>query len=311
MDKDDILSDVFSTLRIDGELYFRAVLAGDFSVELPAEHRRIRFHLVRRGRCWIGLSGAEPAPLSEGDLAIVPNGAAQILSADPGTTARPLPEILATGALSDGVLTYGAGDRGATLVCGYCRFDEAIDHPLLTNLPSLLVLRPSDLGAEPWTTAALNLLTLEADLDAQGTTGILGRLLEIIFIQAVRRSVAANGRPAGGFVAALADTHLSRALAAVHRAPEKDWTIASLAAEAGMSRAQFAARFASMVGIAPIGYLTAWRLMKARTLLVTSDLAMIEIAERCGYASVPSFSRRFTKAFGVGPGTFRRTAKTV
>ena len=76
-----------------------------------------------------------------------------------------------------------------------------------------------------------------------------------------------------------------------------------------MSRARFAARFAEVVGLPPIGYLTAWRLMKARALLAESGLDMAEIASRCGYASVPSFSRRFKTAFGVGPGSYRREAR--
>ncbi|MEM7444383.1 MAG: AraC family transcriptional regulator [Pseudomonadota bacterium] len=309
MSNADILTEVFSTLRLDGDLYFPAILSGDVAVELPAEQRRIRFHLVRQGRCWIGLPGGEPAALSEGDMAIIPNGAAQIIAAAPGATPRPLPEILTNGALADGTLRYGEGDRRTSLLCGFCSFDEGIDHPLLATLPKLMVLRPGELGAEPWTIASLRLLALEADLAVQGTKGILGRLLEVIFIQAVRRLSASDERPAG-FIAALADTQLSRALEAMHQEPERAWTIGDLANQAGMSRARFAARFISVVGLPPIGYLTVWRLIKARGLLATSDLAMIDIAERCGYASVPSFSRRFARHFGVGPGAYRRFARS-
>lgn len=306
-DKNDVLSDVFATLRIRSELYFTAELGGA-AVEVPAERRRIRFHLVRFGRAWISLAGRAPEELGEGDIAIVPNGAAQIVSSRPGASAAKLAEIVARGGLSNGVLSHGGGEHRARLLCGFCRFDEALDHPVLTGLPELVVVRPGELGAEPWTAAALRLLMLEAELAGQGSTGILARLLEIVLIQAVRRLGAEAGAGGRGFITALGDARLSRAMNAMHGAPERNWTIHELARLAGMSRANFAERFTAMVGIAPIGYLTAWRLMRARALLAETGLDMAEVAARCGYASVPSFSRRFKRAFGTGPGAYRRTS---
>lgn len=308
MINNDVLSDVFSSLRLSSGVYFQARLSGNFSVELPQELRRVRFHLVRHGQCWIGLHDKEPIALMQGDLAIVPNGMGQILCAAPGTPPRSLPEILSTGALSGGVLIHGTGDSRTDLLCGFCQVDKGIDHPLLANLPALMVLRPDDLGVEPWTIATLRLLAMEADLNAQGTNGILGRLLEIVFVQAVRRLATAHDLPANGFIAALSDPNLSKALLALHAEPENAWTVSDLASAAGMSRARFADRFTTLVGQPPIGYLTAWRLIRSRYLLTNSDMDMAEIADRCGYASVPSFSRRFKAQFGIGPGAYRRSS---
>ena len=311
MDNKDILSDVFSTLRIRGDLYFLADLRGDFSIEVPPEQRRIRFHLVRQGRCWLRLMDGTVRELNEGDIAIVPNGIAQILSGAPDLAPVSLGEVVSSGALEAGLLTYGSGERRARLLCGFCQFDETIDHPILTGLPALLVIRSEDLGTEPWTIATLRLLAMEAELNSQGSTGILTRLLEIVFIQAVRRIEAGWGDSPQGFIAALSDVKLSRALQVIHQKPHLDWTTVSLAAEAGMSRARFADRFASLVGMPPISYLTQWRLTLARDLLANSLMDMTEVAGRCGYASVPSFSRRFKEVFGVGPGAYRRSAKAV
>jgi transcriptional regulator GlxA family with amidase domain len=116
--------------------------------------------------------------------------------------------------------------------------------------------------------------------------------------------------PPAGYLAALADPQLSQALAAIHQQPGIAWTIGALARRAGMSRARFALRFGAVVGVAPIAYLTTWRLMKARALLANSTLDMAEIAARCGYASVPSFTRRFKQAVGIGPGAWRRSARS-
>jgi len=311
MNKFDVLSEIFSSLRLRSGMYFSAVLAGEFAVEVPAEKRQVRFHLVRKGTCWVSVRpDGEPVKLSEGDLALVPNGVAQVLSDMPGRTPIPLGDVVGGGALDDaGVLNYGAGDGQLRLVCGFCEFDDDVAHPAIAGLPEIIVLKAQDLGREPWITTALRLLELESDLNQQGMNGILSRLLEIVFVQTVRRLTAQHPDDRPGYMAALADVQISKALLAIHREPEVPWTVSKLARLAGMSRARFADRFSSMVGTTPIGYLTEWRLMKARGLLRDTDLTVEDIALRCGYASVPSFSRRFKAAFSVGPGAFRRQAK--
>jgi len=309
MAENDLLTDLFATLRLHSGIYFRAELSGAWAIEVPAERRRIRFHLVRYGRCWARVEAeAAPTPLREGDLAIIPNGAAQVLSDQPDREPARLGDLIAAGAIDpSGVLSHGQGDGQVRLLCGFCAFDEDIDHPVLASLPALIVLSPRDLGAEPWLAETLRLMSLETDLSDQGMDGILGRLLEVAFIQVVRRhGVRTDG---AGYMSALADRQLSKALMAIHAAPEKPWTIAELAKYAGLSRAIFAERFTAAVGLPPIGYLTHWRLMKARRLLRETGLAIDEIARRCGYQSLPSFTRRFKAVFGIGPGAFRRTAQ--
>lgn len=304
MDKKDVISEVFSALRLRSALYFSAVLGRGAAVQVPQERRRIRFYLLLQGQCWLRMDGIEPVLLSEGDIALIPNGASQILSIEPDGRALPLEKVVEGGALSEGVLKVGMGAARASLLCGFCQFDESADHPALAGLPPLVHLRVTDLGAEPWVAASLKLLALEAGLNAQGTTAILGRLIEIVVIQSARRLLSsADGN---GFIAALADPSLSRALHAIHRLPERPWRVSDLAQQAGMSRARFADRFTETVGIPPMEYLTRWRLIKARTLLTDSNLSLEDIAEQCGYASLPSFTRRFKHRFGVGPGAFRR-----
>lgn len=306
--KTDVISEVFAALRIRSGLYFRAELGTGIAVQVPQERRLIRFHLVLRGQCRIVVAGLPPVALAEGDIALIPDGAAQTVAAGPTTgpvsVAVALGDAIAAGALKDGVLRGGEGPPQAVLLCGFCRFDEGIGHPALAGLPPLIALRIADLGAEPWLAATLKLLALEAGLDGPGGSAILGRLIEVAVIQASRRLAATAA--GNGFVAALADPALARALQAMHAAPETPWRVGDLAARAGMSRARFADRFAALVGLPPIEYLTRWRLLKARALLADSGLGLDDIAERCGYASLPSFSRQFKARFGLGPGAFRR-----
>lgn len=304
----DVLSDLFATLRLRGGIYFRAELSGSWAIEVPRERRQIRFHLVRHGSCWVSVEGSgDTLHLNEGDLAIIPNGAAQVLSDLPDRKPVKLGDIIESGAIDkSGLLSYGRGAGQVRLLCGFCGFDEALEHPVVASLPALIVLSPRELGAEPWVTETLRLMTLETDLSGQGMDGILSRLLEVVFLQFVRRASSAPTGETPGYMAALADPQLSKALLAIHGAPEQPWTIAALAKAAGLSRAVFAEKFTAGVGQAPIGYLTNWRLMKARQLLQQSSLGIDEIALRCGYRSLPSFTRRFKAAFGLGPGAFRR-----
>lgn len=305
MSHQDVLSEVFSTLRLNGALYFRARLRGDFAVEVPRERRSIRFHLVRRGRCLVLVPGQPPVTLEAGDMVVIPDGAPQTLASGPDLRPVPLSDLLAACPLENGRLEYGTEGAEVGLVCGYCVFDESVDHPVLTSLPKSIVIRPREFPAEPWTGAALDLIAREAELEGPGMTGILARMLEIVFMQAMRRMSGGDERPEG-FMAALRDASLSRALGAIHDRPQHAWTVESLAGAAGMSRARFAERFTEQVGIPPIAYLTRWRLAKARDLLARTNLGLDEVASRCGYASGASFSRRFKLEYGQGPGAYRK-----
>ncbi len=307
MNKNDILTSIFSALRLETRLYFEAAFPKTFSVALPKERQHIRFHLVLDGEAWIRVGDEEPQRLVEGDLAAVPHGSLQIVSDMPTRPPVDLTEVLARHPPEDGVLSAG-GNPATRLLCGFCAFDEAVTHPLFAGLPALLVVRPAELRNEAAAAAALRLLTMEATNRRQGMPGIVTRLLEVILIQTIRRLSLEDERR-GGFVAALADRRLSRALHAMHDAPERDWTVDLLAKVAGMSRSRFAAEFAEDVGLPPIEYLTAWRLAKARALLARSGLDTADIAERCGYRSLPSFSQRFKAAFGVSPARFRRESR--
>lgn len=309
----DILSDIFSVLSLRSGLYFRALIDGPFAVALPQDRRRIRFHMVCYGRIWVTLPGVDdPQELAEGDLIIVPHGAPQTLSDMPGREVVPLDRLLAISPVGkDGILRYGDGIGRVRLLCGFCHFDEAAHHPILDKLPNYLILRSADLGGEPWARSLLQVMQLEAELAGEGMTGILSRLLEVVLMQAVRRLNSGEEDGEGGYPTALKDRQLMSALTAIHRRPDHPWTVGKLAKEAGMSRAVFADRFMAMVGEAPIAYLTNWRLLQARRLLRRSQLPIDEIALRCGYASMPSFSRRFKAVYGIGPGAFRRNPEAA
>ncbi len=305
----DVLSELFQTLRLRSDLYFTAQFGEQYSVAIPPQGRCIRFHLVRRGECYVSNEdGSEPVRLRPGDLAIVPNGVGHVLTDNVQITPVPLPQIMSsqTKALQSGILAVGAGEPKTIVLCGFCTFDEDIRHPLFDNIADRMVLCAGKTQSSPSMGTAIRLLGEEAELAAAGTRGILSRSLEIIFMQALRRIMENSATSQPQFLHALADAHLSKALQSIHQQPAFAWTSALLARRAGMSRTRFSIRFTAMVGQAPMAYVTHWRLIRARVMLADTNLSTDEIAHRCGYRSLSSFTRRFKAVFGSGPGAYRR-----
>ena len=306
----DLLTDVLSNLWLRGEMYFRTEFAGTWAVEIPADRHSIRFHLVVQGDCWVTVDGAgEPLHLKEGDFVLVPHGASQTLASSPDSSAVPLDELLRSGALGDDqVVRYGRIEsaRQTRLVCGFCRFDEGVNHPLFFGLPAILVMGRNFTGTSPWLAEAVRVIAMEAELDAIGGSAVISRLMEVLFIQGIRHQFSSGANPGIPYLAAITDNRLQVAIEAMHRNPEKEWTLTNLAQLSGMSRGRFSKRFKETIGQSPMTYLTNWRLQKARRMLKQTNLSIAEIGYNSGYRSLPSFTRRFGKQFGISPGAFRK-----
>jgi AraC-like DNA-binding protein len=111
---------------------------------------------------------------------------------------------------------------------------------------------------------------------------------------------------ADSFLVAVQDHNLGRASNCMHEDFARDWTLGELAQVCRMSRSVFAERFKQMVGVPPMVYLAQWRMLKARDLLIGTELPMAEISERVGYASEFAFAKAFKKVLGRPPGALRR-----
>jgi len=121
------------------------------------------------------------------------------------------------------------------------------------------------------------------------------------------RAYAESLPPEGkGWLAAVRDAHVGRALALLHAQPKKDWTVEDLAREAALSRSALAERFADLVGEPPMQYLTRWRLTLAAAALRSSGRAIAQVAEEYGYESESAFNRAFKREFEVPPAAWRR-----
>jgi AraC-like DNA-binding protein len=157
----------------------------------------------------------------------------------------------------------------------------------------------------------LELLAIETEAPGLGSEAVVGRLFELLFVHAIRAYSAQPGGPTQGWLAANADPHLARALAAMHGELAHDWTVESLARAAGMSRSAFAARFKAVVGQTPLEYLTQWRMYCATRLLQHPGLALADVSRRVGYESMAAFNRVFRRETAMTPGAFRRSVDAV
>ncbi|MGP1395677.1 MAG: AraC family transcriptional regulator [Inquilinaceae bacterium] len=313
----DLLSDILTRLSVRGTLYFRTSFAEPWGVMVPAYENVARFHFAHRGDCLVRIAETgETVTLAQGDLVIIPHGAAHALFCR-GTApdqVAPLDDVLeASGYKGEGVLVYGGAadrdgdDRRTQLICGHFSFAPGSRHMIFDRLPSHIHIPNYGEAAGAWMEATLRVIGAEAGGVRLGGDLIALKMSEAIFAQAIRAHIEREG-PDGSALSGFADPHLSRALTAFHRAPATVWSVESLAREAGLSRTGFAQTFSRKMGVTPMQYLTAWRMQIAREGLAHRKLNVSDAAALTGYASESAFSRVFKKEVGVSPAAYRSMA---
>ena len=176
---------------------------------------------------------------------------------------------------------------------------------MFRSLPPLLVDRTGDDKVGAIITSTVGQILALADTATPGAELMLGRLMELLFVEVLRRY--AENLPAGtkGWFAAIGDPIVSRALQSVHGDPSRRWTVDDLAREAGASRTVLAERFNALLGQAPIEYVTGWRMQLAAERIRNSSDSLAAIAADIGYESEAAFNRAFKRVTGVTPGRFR------
>lgn len=190
---------------------------------------------------------------------------------------------------------------GADVVCGTVQFGGGGSNPISDSLPDVVLI---ELRHLPGVEALLDMMFEEAFTDRCGRQAVMDRLCEILIIRLLRYAIA-QGQTQGGTLAGLADTRLRRVLEAIHDAPGHDWSLESMAAQAGMSRARFASRFRQVTGETPAEYLASWRVVSAQRLL-KKGLQLKRIATDVGYGSTSALARAFTRKLGCSPSEWLR-----
>ena len=205
------------------------------------------------------------------------------------------------------IYQLGGGGEATSVIQGQFRFDGALAPQWLKVLPPLIHLKAREGKPLEWLRLTSHFLMQELREPKPGSVIMISRLLDLVFVQAVR-DWGAKASGGLGWLGGLADPAIGKALAAIHDEPAFDWTVEGLANIAGLSRSAFAARFAARVGQPPLAYIGAWRLDLAADHLRAGAMTIGQIARDVGYASEPAFTRAFKARFATTPAIYRRDA---
>src|SRR3954468_20314580 len=296
----DVLGDLIERTRLRGRVFCQTTARPPWGVRFPAAPQAL-FHVITAGSAEL-IVGTTRTSLAQGDLVLLPRGGGHALADHPRSARVELADWLAT---SRGAL---GGARGPEMraICGVYEYDGlGAHHPVLRLLPAILHVPGPRIRADPDLSATLDLIVREQDAPARGGSVVVSRLLDVMFVQIVRLWANLPDERAG-WIGALTDATLARALEAIHAELGRAWTVDTLAHAAGTSRATLGRRFVAEVREPPLAYLARARMQEASQLLRSSDDGLAAIAARVGYDSEFAFNRAFRRAFGTPPGEYRR-----
>jgi AraC-like DNA-binding protein len=310
-----LLQDVLASIRLSGSLIVRAELTAPWAYDSPNEtqmramlgveaRRLLLFHLIPEGRCWVELDDGERVELEGGDVVVLPYCDHHRVGS-PGCDAPvPIQQIMPPQPWNGlPVIRYGGGGAATGIVCGYIACDDLLFNPIFRALPRLFRVRPPEGPSAEWMKASM----------AYALTGAppyaASRLFEVLFVEMMRLHLESLSPDQSGWLAALRDPVLARALSCLHAAPADSWTVEGLASRAATSRSVLAERFHSRLGRSPMRYLTEWRLQLAANMLRTAEVPIAEVASRVGYESEAAFNRAFRRHLGDPPARWREAMR--
>lgn len=301
----DPLSDVLALVRPRFSVASALNAGGEWSIAFPGGSE-IRFQAIVAGRCLLQVDGAEsPIRLEEGDC-IVSIGQPYRMATD--LDLRPTPAYAIFSTKEDGMATHNGGGGLVGIGCLFLLEDEHAR--LLRDFFPAFTHVGTNVGVQTVIRSLLEQMVEEATRPKPGSTLLMQHLSQSLLIQALRLKIAQEPDDAGGWLSALRDERLARAIAAMHQEPGRRWTLQALATSIGMSRTSFAIHFKNVVGVAPMEYLTRWRMLRAADDLSAGHASVSDVAHSAGYSSESAFGVAFKRTMGRPPGKARRGLDT-
>ena len=313
----DAFSDVLRVIRLTGGVFLEAeftapwciggkISADDCKPFLAVPRHVMASHFVAAGSMQLRVEGGDTIDVRAGELVLLPHNDTHIFGSDLNVALISAGEVIQP-PQGSGIsrINYGGGGAATQLLCGYLASDAPFS-PLLSALPSVLKLDVRATASGAWIESSFRFAASELAAGRLGSTTVIAKLSELLFVEAVSQFVASLPVERRGWLAGLRDPQIGRALAALHARPTEAWTAETLALEVGMSRSVFAERFTSLVGQPPMQYLTLWRMHVAAQQLREGRGSVAQIGFAIGYESEAAFSRAFKRQFGTSPGAWRK-----
>jgi AraC-like DNA-binding protein len=309
----DAVAGLLDGPRARGAFLLRSQLDPPWSMRI-ADESPLCLIAVTRGHAWLIPENDEALFLRSGDVAVIRGPEPYTVADDPATQPQVVvlpgqrcetPDGQEVKLMSFmGVRTWGNSPVGSTvMVTGTYDLESEVSRRLLGALPPLLVL-PGD----AWDSPLVGLLAEEIVKDDPGQEAVLDRLLDLLLIAVLRAWFARPDAEAPAWYRAYSDPVVGRALRLIHDDPAQPWTVAELAAEAGVSRAAFARRFTELVGEPPMKFLTDWRLSLAADLLLEPEATIGSVAHQVGYGTPFALSTAFKRVRGMSPQQYKLAA---
>ncbi|WP_454690052.1 AraC family transcriptional regulator [Achromobacter aloeverae] len=296
----DPLSEVLSLLGMHSSVFAGLKAGGDWAIDFPPPDG-IKFNAVVEGSCWLRVDGvAQPIRLEAGDCFLLSRQRAFSLRSDPALPAIPSDEIYRHAV--NGIARCGAADT-FFLIGGRLAFGEEAGL-LFDGLPPVAVVkRGSDQASVlSW---ALQCLAHELATPSPGNAIVVQHLGHIMLVQVLRLYLTQEGSSTPSWLLAVSDPRIGAAIQAIHADPAQRWTLEDLARVAGVSRSTLALRFKQKAGIAPLEYVTRWRMQLAARALKSTHATISSIAQKLGYDSDSAFSHAFKRLMKCSPREYR------
>lgn len=292
----DALSEILHTVRLHGDAVVRWCPKPPFHVAVPRIVRVL--HIAETAGLSLHVDG-RAITLNPGDMALLARGDEHTISSGVQTKPRELTDLDRCRAEID---DSRAGPRWLS---GTFAMETDVADPLLSVLPPAIMISADEPGHE-WLSLSMHLLIAETTAARPGARVMISRILDLLFIHALR---VWSGSPdaSPGWLTAAMDSQLGPVLSAVHNDPAHPWTVTELAELARQSRSAFAHRFTELFGQSPAAYVTDRRLDRAAHLLRSTAAPVSKIGRDVGYSSEAAFSRAFQRRFGAPPLRWRKT----
>lgn len=317
----DALSEVLRAVRLTGGVFLDARFTAPWCVtsRIDPEDCRpflveplqvIAYHYVVEGRMLVAIDGQSAVEVRTGETVLLPRNDPHLLGSSMDLKpvyAHHLIRAADSGGLAR--IVHGGGGEPTHIVCGFLGSDED-RNPLIATLPPILKVDVSRARSGEWIESSLRFAVRGLQEGEIGTSTVMSKLSELMFVEAVRCYAATLPVEQRGWLAGIRDPIVGRALALVHRKLDYPWTAEALAREVALSRSALADRFTAFVGMPPKRYLTFWRMQVAKDKLRGGRQPVAQIAYEVGYEAEAAFIRAFKRQFGIPPATWRRQAES-